>query len=55
MKNNEYKCSCCGGIFQKAWSDEDAMAESLKVFREEDLADKAVVCCDCWAAITNLN
>ena len=29
MKDNEYKCQLCGGIFEKAWSDEEAENERI--------------------------
>ncbi len=46
VKSNQYKCDLCGGIFEKAWSDEDALAE--KVANGFADMDCAMVCDDCY-------
>lgn len=39
----------CGNIYQKAWSDEEAMKECEENFGEELAADSnVVVCTDCY-------
>lgn len=48
MKNGEFKCACCGGEFEKGWSDEEALAEAKTQFTQVELSDKAVVCDDCY-------
>ena len=45
---NEFTCDACGESFEKAWSDEKAIAESKKAFPDDDYTDMAVVCDDCW-------
>ena len=32
MKKNEFQCDMCNGIFEKAWSDEEAEEESKALF-----------------------
>ena len=34
MKDNEYKCAMCSGIFEKGWTDEEAMEECNDNFGE---------------------
>lgn len=50
MKKNEYKCSRCGKIYEKTWSDEEALSESRELFGElpEDCLE--VVCDYCFKA-----
>ena len=36
MKDNEYQCAVCGGIFEKGWSEEEARAEEAEVFGGND-------------------
>lgn len=54
-----YTCDRCGGAFEKARSDEDAMAEANSLWTPETMADEqAVICDDCfqefiaWAKVT---
>ena len=48
MKDNEYKCAMCGGVFEKGWTDEEAMEE----YKENDFPDTGtpleVICDDCY-------
>ena len=54
---NEYLCECCGGIFKKGWSDEEAQSEAKENFGDLPPEEAGVVCDDCykklmeWAAI----
>lgn len=48
IKDNEYRCAKCGGVFVKGQSDEDAQKEYEEKFGEYAVADKCVVCDDCW-------
>lgn len=54
MEEKNYICACCGGEFEKAWSDEEAMAESKECFpsahaRQEPME---IVCDDCFKKMT---
>lgn len=53
MKKNEYKCDSCKGVFEKAWSDEEALAEMERDFPSLPEEERAVVCDDCYKKITN--
>lgn len=51
MKENEYQCAYCKGVFEKGWSDEDALAEAAEVFEKpvsEWNDEPAVICDDCY-------
>lgn len=47
---SEYECAECGGIFTKAWSDEEAQAEADALWTPEELAEEgeAVICQVCF-------
>jgi DNA-directed RNA polymerase subunit RPC12/RpoP len=48
----EYVCANCHGTFEKAWTDEEALAEYEAAFTEEERADvREVVCDDCYTLI----
>ena len=53
MKENEYQCSNCRGIFEKAWTDEEANqeAEQFGVKQASAHPDMAIVCEDCYHKI----
>ena len=53
MKENEYKCELCKGVFTKAWADEEAEVEYRKNFETEYLAnvERETVCDDCYKTI----
>ena len=52
MENNQYQCLCCKGIFEKGWSDEEAIKEmeenNFDSYSPEELA---IVCDDCYKKI----
>ena len=48
---DEYKCSACGGIFTKGWSDEEALSEKDIIFNNISTDECAMVCEDCFLAI----
>lgn len=48
MKKNEYKCSACGGIFGKGWTDEEAEKEIKDIWGEIPKQERAVICDDCF-------
>ena len=45
---NQYRCDCCGMIYEKGWTDEEAAAETKEVFGVEHGDDDAVVCDTCF-------
>ncbi len=47
MKDNEYKCDVCHGVFKKGWSDKKARKEEAKNFGGND-PDAGIVCDDCY-------
>ncbi len=53
MKDNEYQCTMCDGIFEKKWTDEEAEKECVENFgtmmAHDD--DRAIVCDDCYQKI----
>ena len=55
MKDNEYKCYVCNGIFEKEWSDEEAIKECEDNFGKEITNvkddDLAIICDDCYQKI----
>jgi hypothetical protein len=47
LKDNEYECSVCHGVFEKGWSDEEARADEKERYGAND-PDAAIVCDDCY-------
>lgn len=43
-----YTCARCGGVFEKGWSDEEALAETKTKFPETPLEEKVIICHDCF-------
>lgn len=52
MKSNEYKCSTCGGIFEKGQTDEEAIEEATQNGFPIDEAE--LVCDDCYNDIMKI-
>ena len=48
MRENEYKCASCGGIFEKGWSDEEAEKEQKEIWGNIPESEKVVICDDCF-------
>lgn len=48
LKPNEFRCCECGGIFEKGWTEEEAIEEQRIVFNEEPKDDDVVMCDDCY-------
>ena len=51
IKENEYKCASCDGVFEKSWSDEEAKEEAEGYFGkpvEKWKDDPVLVCDDCY-------
>ena len=51
MKDNEFKCAMCKGIFEKAWSEEESLAELKSYFGEISKEDCEVICDDCFQRV----
>ena len=52
---DEYRCAMCGGVFKKAWPDEEAEAEQeANGWGALAPEDRAVVCDDCYRQMTAL-
>lgn len=49
--NSTFTCADCGGVFDMAWSDEEARAESKEQWGDIPSDDLAVVCDDCYQAL----
>ena len=47
---DKYTCAACGGVFETAWTDEEAVAEYGEVFqgKHEPAHEADVVCDDCY-------
>jgi hypothetical protein len=44
-----FRCAMCGGVFEKTWSDNEALGEAIiKGIKSEDIADGCLVCDDCY-------
>ncbi len=54
MESNEYKCDNCGGVFTKAWADEDAKEEYAAIFGRYVSEDDGIVCEDCYNRIMSV-
>lgn len=49
MKENEFKCAVCGGVFEKGLTDEEAKQQLKDEFGEEWTPDDYdIVCDDCY-------
>ena len=48
MKDNEYQCCVCDGVFEKGWTDDEAMEESEEVWGAMPPDELEVVCDDCY-------
>lgn len=51
MNPNEYKCAMCRGVFEKEWTDEEAVAELQEDFGAVPIEDCAVICDDCYQKV----
>lgn len=48
---NQYRCDICGGIFDKAWTNDDAEAELRRNFPGLKPGDCGITCDNCFDAI----
>lgn len=55
LNDKEYQCDCCHGIFQlvrnETWSEEKANEEYKKLFPNESIENREIVCNDCWEIV----
>lgn len=51
IKENEYQCANCGEIYEKGWTEEEALKEKEENFRDIPINKCAVVCDDCYKKI----
>lgn len=49
MKDNEYQCYICHGIFEFGWSEDEATQELRENFPGFDKSDCCQVCDDCYS------
>lgn len=47
-KGNTFECAICGGVFGKAWTDEEAQEEHNKSWPQFDLDECALICDVCF-------
>jgi hypothetical protein len=45
-EKDEFSCEMCGGTFPKAWSDEEAEAEYVRLFGGDPKKDDVAVICE---------
>ena len=48
LKENEFRCTHCGGVFLKGWSEEEARKEAEQWGDELEEQGEAVVCDPCY-------
>lgn len=48
MEKNEYQCAVCRNIYEKGWTDEEALTESKSIWGEIPEEEQAVICDDCF-------
>ena len=46
-----YTCSICKGVFEKGWSDEEALKETEEIFGDVPIEECDIVCDDCFKEI----
>ena len=51
---NTSQCGACNGVFDKGWSDDDAVREWRENFPGLEPEDQAVVCDDCYRKMMGL-
>jgi DNA-directed RNA polymerase subunit RPC12/RpoP len=54
IKKNEFKCSSCGNIYKKGWSDKEAMEECADIWGDVPAEEQAIVCDDCFKKVPDL-
>jgi hypothetical protein len=54
LKENQFQCANCKGIFEKAWTDEEAKAELRENFDYISTDECDFVCNDCYEEIMKI-
>lgn len=49
-----FVCNACGGTFEKAWSEDEALAEMRARFGDIPEMKRAIVCADCITAVDTM-
>lgn len=55
LKDDEYECSCCRGVFKKGWTDEEQQKEKDELFPDVALENCSIVCDDCFEKVMDFN
>lgn len=48
LEENQYRCNHCGEVFNKGWSEEEAMAEHKENWGDYPIELCRVICDDCY-------
>lgn len=57
LKVNEYKCEMCHEVYEKGWTDEEALEEAARIFGKpmaEWNCGQSIICDDCFEKINPL-
>jgi hypothetical protein len=53
--SGDFTCAQCGGVFEKAWTDEEAIAEAHETYTTGELDEGTeVVCGDCYRRVMSV-
>ncbi len=52
MKDSEYQCNMCGGVYEKGWTEEEAKAEAKE--NGFPLEESSLVCDPCYRKIMGM-
>ena len=53
---NEFTCALCGEIYEKSWTDDEAIAEAKSLFGDNVMEhETSVVCDDCHKVLLGTN
>ncbi len=55
MKKNEFRCGHCSNIYEKDWTDEEAIKESNEMFGDCNKNDLAIICDNCYKKLFPVN
>ena len=50
---NEFRCTNCGGVYEKDWSDEEAKKEYDDLYPTIPFSEAVIVCDECYKKIMN--
>ena len=48
LNPDRYQCACCHNVYQYGWTEDEALAEKIKLWGDIDIKDCAVICDDCF-------